>query len=276
MCEDWGWQGCDPWRRDAGGREAREDETPRPDRAERRRNGLAKLVPTLKPRNGLNDSWRVGGCGHSLPVSTFPPSSFGETPSTLSFLFPRSDPPSPPLSSSAASRARCRRKRDRGKRHGRKILPSFLSELPSSDPSRKLTPSTVPGVPASWNIALYSVVPRMTARNGGNLRWLWFLTFLIVDFVIVLGENWTSKISIDEKCENITILLIFFYQLSFYFELFQLFICWVFVVRARGIILFPFELITVENHGPRMENAKYSSLFLVFFIITGYSRRLFV
>lgn len=72
------------------GREARKDETPRPDRAERRRNGLAKLVPTLKPRNGLNDSWRVGGCGHFVPVST--PSLVGETPSTFSFLFSRDVP----------------------------------------------------------------------------------------------------------------------------------------------------------------------------------------
>lgn len=31
------------------------------ERNDEQRNGLAKLVPTLKPRNGLNDSWRVGG-----------------------------------------------------------------------------------------------------------------------------------------------------------------------------------------------------------------------
>lgn len=68
----------------------RKDETPRPDRAERRRNGLAKLVPTLKPRNGLNDSWRVGGCGHSVPVST--PSPVGETSSAFFFLFSRDVP----------------------------------------------------------------------------------------------------------------------------------------------------------------------------------------
>lgn len=137
-------------RRGAGGREAREDETPRPDRAERRRNGLAKLVPTLKPRNGLNDSWRVGGCGHSVPVfnppspppseKRRPPSPFYFPTVTLSSLSSRLCPPR------RLPRARCRRKkRDRGKRHGRKILPSFLSELPSSDPSRKLTPSTLPG-----------------------------------------------------------------------------------------------------------------------------------
>lgn len=144
MCEDWGWQGCDPRRRGGTGRrEAREDETPRSDRAERRRNGLAKLVPTLKPRNGLNDSWRVGGCGHS--VSTPLPSS-EKTPSTFSFLFPRDVPFAASVSLGGLSRALSKEEeKDRGKRHGRKILPSFLSELPSSDPSRKLTPSTVPG-----------------------------------------------------------------------------------------------------------------------------------
>lgn len=131
MCEDWGWQGCGPQRR-AGAAKGMEDEVSQPDRAERWRNGLAKLVPTLKPRNGLNDSWRVAGCGHSIPAST--PSLLGNRRSSLLFyLFPAF--PSPSL-----SLFRALSKKERSRQAVRKEGPSFLSELPSSDPSRKLTP----------------------------------------------------------------------------------------------------------------------------------------
>jgi len=52
----------------------------------------------------------------------------------------------------------------RRKRHGRKSLPSFPSELPSSDPSRKLTPSTAePGFLKYRVLSLLS--PRMTAMT---------------------------------------------------------------------------------------------------------------
>lgn len=34
--------------------------------------GLLELVLTLKPRNGLNDSWRVGDCGRLNPRPTAP------------------------------------------------------------------------------------------------------------------------------------------------------------------------------------------------------------
>lgn len=106
-----------------GQRGERKDETPRPDRTERRRNGLAKLVPTLKPRNGLNDSWRVGGCGHSVPVSS--PSPVGETPSTFSFLFSRDVPFAASILLGGLSRALS--KEEEGSwQAARKKDPSFL------------------------------------------------------------------------------------------------------------------------------------------------------
>lgn len=131
MCEDWGWQGCGPQSRGRAAESGEgEDEASWPDRAERRRNGLAKLVPVLKPRNGLNDSWRVGGCGHSVLVSTT--SLSRERGDTFPFYFPRIL--TYRLLHRRRSRrplARRRRERGCGKRHGRKILPSFLLELPS-------------------------------------------------------------------------------------------------------------------------------------------------
>jgi len=69
-----------------------EDKAPRPDRAERRRNGPAKLVPTLKPWNGLNDSWRVGGWRPFQPRFNPTPARLEARPPYL-FLFSRLQPP---------------------------------------------------------------------------------------------------------------------------------------------------------------------------------------
>lgn len=116
-----------------------EDEAPRPDRAERQRNGLAKLVPTLKPRNGLNDSWRVGGWRPFQP--RFNPLAAAEPPSTPFFLFFPSTLTADPQRRSWGASAR--RQEGTSGTEGRTFLLSFLLELPSSDPSRKLTSTTV-------------------------------------------------------------------------------------------------------------------------------------